>query len=298
VSHSHACETQKEAPPASRISWVPRSEPLPYEAFGLTDVGWCRPANEDDFAVLPELGLFMLADGMGGAACGDVASKMAIDSVREMFEGVDKSWPSVDTTWPAAATPPSHRLPSAQLLIAGIQRANGLILDAARRDPAKNGMGTTFAGILAVGGRIVIAHVGDSRVYRLRGRELSQMTEDHSLLNDLIRAGRWDPEEAESFPYRNVITRALGAEEALDVDTRIDAPQAGDVYLLCSDGLSEMVRHAGLASILLKYSDLTHAAARLIEAANAHGGVDNITAVLVRWRDGSTETAPMHLDGM
>jgi serine/threonine protein phosphatase PrpC len=285
VRESHAEEALRE----SHVTWAPASQPLPFDAFGLTDIGCARDGNEDSFAVLPELGMFLVADGMGGYAAGEVASEMTIDSVREMFERVDTTWPSVDTTWPAAAGPPSSRLPGARLLIAGLQRANGRILDIARRDPAKQGMGTTFAGLLALRDRIVIAHVGDSRVYRLRGRQLTQMTEDHSLLNEMIRAGQWDPAEADSFPRRNVITRAVGTEEALEVDTRIDAPAPGDVYLLCSDGLSEMVPHAELTSILLQYSDLTQAATRLIEAANDHGGLDNITAVLVRCRGGSTE---------
>jgi protein phosphatase len=288
VSHPHVIETQGEALRDSQITCASAPEPLPFEAFGLTDVGQIRDANEDSFAVLPRLGLFLLADGMGGAAAGEVASRMAIDSVREMFE-------CIDTTWPSGADPPSHRQPDSRLLIAGLERANSLIRNVARLDPKKRGMGTTFAGVLVVGDRILIAHVGDSRVYRLRGRQLHQMTEDHSLLNAMIRTGQWDPADADSFPKRNVITRAIGAEEELDVDTRIDAPLPGDVYLLCSDGLSEMIQHDELASILLKHPDLTQAAARLIEAANDRGGYDNITAVLLRWRDEGTETRSSHV---
>jgi protein phosphatase len=291
VKESHAEEALRE----SHVTWVPPSEPLPFEAFGLSDIGQSREVNEDSFAVLPQLGLFLLTDGMGGYAAGEVASKMVIDSVQDMFERVDPTFPSVDTTWPAAVELPAHRLPSAHLMIGGVQRANSRILDAANRDPAKQGMGTTFVGLLAFRDRIVIAHVGDSRVYRLRGRELTQMTEDHSLLNDVIRAGMWDPEDADVFPHRNVITRAVGTDEVLEVDTRIDSPLPGDVYLLCSDGLSEMVRHAELASILLENPDLTQAAARLVEKANDYGGFDNITVVLVRWRETSTVPRSSHV---
>jgi len=248
------------------------------EAFGNTDQGLVRPGNEDSFAVLHHLGLFVVADGMGGHAAGEVASRLTVDCVREAFE-------NVEATWPSGRERPC-RAPSAHLLVAGIQRAHRRIVEIARRDATKEGMGTTVAGLLVVEDRVLIAHVGDSRVYRLRGRQLVQLTEDHSLLNAFIQAGRWDPSKADAFPQPHAITRAVGVvdpDEEFQVDSRLDAPLPGDVYLLCSDGLTNMLDHTSLASTMLKYPDVTQATARLIEAANDRGGTDNITAVLVRW---------------
>jgi protein phosphatase len=247
---------------------------LRVEAFGTTDVGLLRAGNEDSFAVLPEVGLFMVADGVGGAAAGDVASRMAIDFVSEAFENHEMTWPMVAGR--------EHRTPGARLLNAGLQRANTHVRGLASCDPEKAGMGTTFAGVLALPDRVVIAHVGDSRVYRLRGRRFDLLTEDHSLLNEFIRAGLWSPEEKDPFPHPNVITRAIGSHDELDVEMRVDAPQPGDVYLVCSDGLHGMVSAPEIAAILLKHDDLTRAAARLVELANKNGGLDNITVVLVR----------------
>lgn len=265
------------APEVARDSHVAVMQPegALVEAFGVTDVGERRPANEDSFGVVYRHGLFMVADGMGAHNAGEVASKMAVDGVREAFE-------NVDTTWPAAAGEPC-RTPCLRLLVAGVQRANSRIYERAKREPDKKGMGTTFAGLLALPDRVVIAHVGDSRVYRLRGRRFDQLTEDHSLLNQFIREGRWDPEEADTFPDPEAITRAVGLHEEVEVDTRFDLPMPGDVYLLCSDGLSNMLTNEQIASILLKYKDLTLAAGQLVDAANSSGGLDNITAVLVRW---------------
>lgn len=276
-------ETLALQPDAARESHVAATQiqRLPIEAFGVTDTGRRRAANEDSFAVVYRHGVFMVADGMGGHNAGDVASKMAIDCVREAFE-------NADTTWPSAAGEEPCRTPSARLLIAGIQRANSRIANLARRESDKSGMGTTFAGILVLQTRVVIAHVGDSRVYRLRGKQLDQLTEDHSLLNQYIRNGQWDPAEADAFPRPEIITRALGVDDELEVDTRIDAPVPGDVYLVCSDGLSNMLDRRELAAIMLKYRDLTQCGGKLIDAANGRGGADNITAVLVR----VGETAP------
>jgi protein phosphatase len=168
------------------------------------------------------------------------------------------------------------------LLVAGVQRANSHIAGISRRHRDMRGMGTTFVGLLVVEDRLVIAHVGDSRVYRLRGQELDLLTEDHSLLNDLIRRGMWDPAEVDVFPHRNVITRAVGTDDELEVDTRIEVPQPGDVYLLCSDGLHGIVDHQQIASVLLTHQDLTLAAVRLIDLAYDHGGPDNVTVVILR----------------
>ncbi len=268
-------EMETARPTTPRQSHVaPRHDArLRIEAFGNTDVGLVREGNEDSFAVLHQLGLYMVADGMGGAAAGEVASKIAIECVREAFE-------DPDVTWPAVAGERAQGM-DASVLVAGIHRANVRIRNLAGRDSSKKGMGTTFAGLLALDDRLVIAHVGDSRVYRLRNRRLDLLTEDHSLLNACIQAGVWDPDSTEPFPRRNAITRAVGLEDDLEVDTRIDAPWPGDIYLICSDGLHGMLNDSQIADVLLREHDLTLAVGRLIEEANDLGGHDNITAVLV-----------------
>jgi len=249
---------------------------LRVEAVGLTDVGLVRSANEDNLSVLHHLHLFMVADGMGGAAAGEVASKMALDTIRATFEDSDLTWPLSGAT------------PSAELLTAGIRRAHSTIVGISLCEEDKRGMGTTFAGLLALDNRVLIAHVGDSRVYRLRGRKLDLLTEDHSLLNHCIRTGRWNPDEADLFPWPNAVTQAVGALDdhdaplQLEVEVRDDVPEPGDIYLLCSDGLHGMVDDQQIAHLLLKHDDITQAAARLIELANDQGGNDNITVVLVR----------------
>ncbi len=257
-----------QEPGLARDSHVTARQPDRFcvEAFGNTDPGRVRAGNEDSFAVLHRLGLFVVADGMGGHAAGEVASRLAVECVRETFADVDGT--------------------GAEVLIAGVHRAHARIADLAQRDPKKAGMGTTFVGLLVVEGEMVIAHVGDSRVYRFRNEQLDQLTEDHSLLNACIKAGKWDPCEADVFPCPNIITRAVGVndpDEAFQVDTCVVTPLPGDVYLLCSDGLTNMLDRTSLLSILLKYPDVTQATERLIEAANEQGGTDNITAVLVRW---------------
>ena len=171
-----------------------RSSRIQVEAFGNTDVGLMREGNEDSFAVLHHIGLFMVADGMGGAAAGEVASRMVLDCVREAFDNTEMTWPA------GLGSRPSAEVPNASVLIAGIQRANSHILSISRRYKDKQGMGTTFAGLLALDDRLVIAHVGDTRVYRLRGRRFELLTEDHSLLNVCIRAGMWSPGKAAEFP--------------------------------------------------------------------------------------------------
>ncbi|AKT35975.1 Stp1/IreP family PP2C-type Ser/Thr phosphatase [Chondromyces crocatus] len=258
------------------------------EAAGCTHVGMIRDTNQDSFALVESLGLFLLADGMGGRAAGEIASRMAVDTVRGFFD-------DPDATWPIALGPPSTRTGTARyvdqalpLLVAGIQLANGRIFAAARRDRDKRGMGTTFVAALARDGFVALAHVGDSRVYRYRNGELDLLTRDHSLLNECIRLGHILPEDAASFPLQHVITRALGTEELVEVETRIEEVQCDDVLLLCSDGLSGPVSSEEMAEIISSQGDLQMAARRLVQRANERGGPDNVTCILVRWSDAIT----------
>jgi protein phosphatase len=240
-----------------------------------------RSHNEDRFGMFPEVGLMVVADGMGGAAAGEVAAKMAVELVCEVF--VD-----ADVTWPRGAT--AHRSSGLPLLVAAIERANHCVHGAMLRTPDWTGMGTTIAAVLACGDRAVLAHVGDSRIYRLRGRRLDLLSEDHSLFNEFVRAGLADPERPEDFEQRNVITRAVGVEPTVEVDARLVEVAPGDTLLLCTDGLSGVLEHRELASILLAHTNLDEAVEHLIARANDHGGPDNITALLVRWE--SMNAAP------
>jgi protein phosphatase len=265
---------------------APAKQTYRLEAFGRTDVGQVRTLNEDYFALRPGIGLFTLSDGMGGHAAGEVASRMAIECVCHAIESPAEVWPP--------NCPPRARHPSGALLEEALQVAHRRLQLKAKEDKSCAGMGTTFVGALFTADRVAIAHVGDSRAYRLRGRRLDQLTDDHSLMNDHIRAGLFNPDSGHPFPYPSAITRAVGVDAHLEVDVRMDAPVLGDVYLLCSDGLTGLVPTSEIAGILLQDRDLGRAARSLIQRANELGGHDNITVVLVRVaeaRMGTTSTS-------
>jgi serine/threonine protein phosphatase PrpC len=229
------------------------------EAVQLTDTGRQREANEDSyFARSP---LFAVADGMGGAQAGEVASKVAV----EAFEAVDES-----------------ELPPEELLRRTAQLANKRIFDLAQGDSSRSGMGTTLTAALVHGDEISFGHVGDSRAYVWRDRKLKQITNDHSLVEELRRQGRLTRDQAAEHPQRSVITRALGPEPKVQVDTMTFRARPGDVILLCSDGLTTMLADEDVAAILAREGDLQRTARRLIRAANDRGGRDNITVVLFR----------------
>lgn len=246
-------------------------------ATGETDVGRKRNHNEDNFVVIDEDHLYVVADGMGGHASGEVASQMCIDTLREFFRATSAD---PEATWPYKMD--KSRGYEENRLITSIKLANLRIFEAAQHDPKYRGMGTTVVGILIVDDGVLIAHVGDSRVYRLRDGKLEQLTEDHSLLNDYIKMGRLSAEEIENFPHKNVIVRALGMKDTVKVDTQLDKPQPGDTYILCSDGLCGPASDEEIREIVASHSDLRTASLKLIEKANAAGGPDNITVVLAK----------------
>src|SRR3954470_19159947 len=192
-----------------------------------------RNHNEDNFSILEESGLYIVADGMGGHASGEVASKMAINTLREFFSATSDD---PERTWPYKMD--RSKGYEENRLITAIKLANLRIFESAQRDPRQRGMGTTVVALFAVEDTVYVAHVGDSRVYRFRDGKLEQLTEDHSLLNDYIKMKRLTPEEIANFPHKNVIVRALGMKDTVKVDTRFEVPRADDVILLCSDGLS------------------------------------------------------------
>ncbi|HEV2771298.1 MAG TPA: Stp1/IreP family PP2C-type Ser/Thr phosphatase [Thermoleophilaceae bacterium] len=233
------------------------------EEVGLTDVGRERQSNEDSFVEAPPV--FAVADGMGGARAGEVASRMAVEAFGQ--------------------APEEGAEPEAQL-VAIARDANRRIYEMAHSDDAYAGMGTTLTAVMVSGHEVTVGHVGDSRLYRLRDGGLERLTNDHSLVEEYVRAGRLAPEEAESHPQKSIITRALGVEADVEVDTLTCNANDGDVYLLCSDGLSGMVSEHEMAETLLERSSLEQAARALIDAANRAGGRDNITVVLFRLSEG------------
>ena len=230
------------------------------ESVGKTDPGRVRRRNEDAFVLEPPL--FAVADGMGGAQAGEVASRLAAAAFREYREADELA--------------PEERVQAI------IKEANRRIYDRARTDSEVSGMGTTVTAALLTDGRVVIGHVGDSRAYRIRDGRLEQLTEDHSLVADLMRSGRLTPEEAEGHPQRSVITRALGTDSDVDVDTLLIEAEEGDLFLLCSDGLSTMVSDADVLATVARAKSLDEAARNLVRAANSGGGEDNVTVVLFR----------------
>jgi PPM family protein phosphatase len=220
---------------------------------GRSHPGRRRRRNEDSFVVAPPL--FAVADGMGGARAGDIASRLAAATVRE--EGGDR----VD-------------------VVELIREANRRVFERARDDASASGMGTTMTVALVEGDQVTIGHVGDSRAYRLRENALEQLTEDHSLVAELVRSGKLSPEEAETHPQRSMITRVLGTDPDVDADTFTVEAQPGDVFLLCSDGLTTMVEENHIVDVVNRHrGDLERAAKQLISDANRSGGEDNVTVV-------------------
>jgi PPM family protein phosphatase len=245
---------------------------------GLTDPGRRRRRNEDAFVVDPPL--FVIADGMGGAQAGEVAARLAASAFREFHDADTLAGPA--------------------RLEAIVQEANRRIYERAHSDRKTSGMGTTVTAALVERDGIAIGHVGDSRAYRIRGESIDQLTQDHSLVADLVRSGRLRPEDAEQHRQRNVITRALGTDPEVDVDTvEIDA-EAGDIFLLCSDGLTTMIGDGDIVRIVHEHRNLEAAAKALVKAANRRGGEDNVTVVLFAVESGTPtleETAQLATDG-
>jgi protein phosphatase len=242
-----------------------------------TDVGMKRTHNEDYFSLIEDEQLFIVADGMGGHASGEVASKMAADAVSEFYQRTKDE----DATWPYKMDRQLSYIENR--LVCGIKLANYRIFEAASRDLRYKGMGTTIVAALINGEKIYIAHVGDSRAYRLRNGAIQQITRDHSLLEDYKDAKPdMTEEEQRNFPHKNVITRALGMRDSVQVDIKHEPIQDGDIFLLCSDGLSGMVEDPQILHIISSSGDLERAVAELVDQANRAGGTDNITALLLQ----------------
>jgi serine/threonine protein phosphatase PrpC len=241
------------------------------EHFERTDTGRQRRGNEDAFYARAPL--FAVADGMGGAQAGEVASHLAVEVLEQ---GLPHGDGSVE-----------------ERLRARVREANTRIMESAQADDARAGMGTTLTVAYVGEDDLTVAHVGDSRLYRLRDGSFERLTDDHSLVEELVRQGKLTPEEADEHPQRSIITRALGAEEGVEADSRTWPGRHDDVYLICSDGLTSMVPEAHVAELLAGASSLAAAGRALIDAANEAGGRDNITVVLFRLEEvGATAPAP------
>jgi protein phosphatase len=227
---------------------------------GTSDTGRKRRRNEDSYVVAPPL--FAVADGMGGAQAGEIASKLAAAALEDTDPGATSGEERVTTL---------------------IQEANRRVHERANADPSTSGMGTTMTVALVEGRTVTFGHVGDSRAYRYRDGTIEQVTEDHSLVNELLKSGKLSPEEADMHPQRSVITRAVGTDPDVDVDAFTIEAEPGDVFLICSDGLTDMVGDDDILGVLDKFhDDLDRVTKSLVSAANRGGGEDNITVVAFR----------------
>lgn len=268
--------SQSVPPPAPPIAAAP--EPPPLQAAGYSHAGQSRDENEDALGLWPELPLFMVADGMGGRAAGEIAAHVAVDAMASFFAGhihpLGEPWPfPFDARYTA----------NVNRLRVGVKVANQRIREEAQRDPAWNRMAATFAAATFDSAQITVAHVGDVRAYRLRQNTLARLTRDHSVLEEM-RAARpnMTAEEMAAIAPRNVVTRALGTREAVEPTVYVNTFAPDDIYLLCSDGLWGAVPEARMLDVMTSTSDLEQACQLLIDAGNEAGGPDNLTAVLIR----------------
>jgi len=256
--------------PALPLSWAVR-----------TDAGLRRSSNEDSFSARPDIGLFLVADGMGGHAAGEVASGVVVDSVAAFIE--ETAGADSNRTWPFPFEPALSF--EANRLKAAFRLANRRLAAAIADSNDLRGMATTASAILRGPRHSCVAHIGDSRVYVLRGEDLTQITDDHSWVEEQVRAGTLTAEAARQHPWRNVVTRALSGGDDPEIDVVEIQPAPGERYLLCSDGLFGVVADPLLAEILADRAaaSLDEICGRLIDAANAAGGPDNITAMILQF---------------
>ena len=250
------------------------------DSGSLSDVGRKRKSNEDNYCANDQEGLYVVADGMGGHAAGEVASELVTATIEEFIKLTSSD---ADITWPfgvdEALTLSGNRLKTA------IRYANRKLLERIKESAEYEGMATTVAAVLLEKDKANIAHVGDSRVYLIRGSEIRLLTNDHSWVNEQVMSGLIDSEQARNHPLRNVVTRALGGKEGLEVDMQVLDLQDGDILLLCSDGLTSMVDDVEILEVVKAGEQEADAVARrLVEAANSSGGEDNITAIALSFR--------------
>ncbi|MGE4578755.1 MAG: Stp1/IreP family PP2C-type Ser/Thr phosphatase [Desulfuromonadales bacterium] len=237
-------------------------------SWGQTDQGLLRENNEDSFTLCPDQGLFVVADGMGGYAAGEVASSLAVREVRQFVEGLARDRALADGS-------------ADEVLRQALLAADEAVSREARDNPGWRGMGCTLVVAWIQGERLTVAHVGDSRLYRIRGGNIEPLTEDHTLVHEQVLQGLISPADATLSPHRHVLTRALGSFPNTEVSVALFTIEEGDRYLLCTDGLTDMLDDETILSLVLSTDDPRTVCARLVDAANAAGGKDNITAVLL-----------------
>ncbi len=251
---------------------------LTLQVAGVSDLGCVRQNNEDNFGYDGRYGIYVVCDGMGGAAAGEVASKMAVDTVLTYFREADNLG-----HYPPVGEPVAGVSERANALGYAIRLANEAVFQSAAEHAAQSGMGSTIVAVFAHKRFVSIGHVGDSRIYLVRNGEIQQLTQDHSLVMEQVRRGFITLEQARTSDVQNVILRALGSEESVQVDLDELIAMPGDVLLLCSDGLTRHVEDPQILELISAAPDVRSAASALIEAARAGGGSDNITALLLRF---------------
>jgi PPM family protein phosphatase len=253
------------------------SRQIKIHSSGLTDVGRKRHHNEDSYLIDDELQLYVVADGMGGHAGGGTASRIAVETIdRELRKAKENN----ESPFGRSTTLQESPLP--EVIRAGVERACYSIFTAAQEDPRLAGMGTTVISLLVKDEFAFFAHVGDSRAYLIRGDLIQQISEDHSLVNEQIKAGMISAEEAKHSRYKNIITRSVGFEEEVQVDVMGLVCEPGDTFVLCSDGLANMLEDREIFEVVQKVSDLQEIPKKLVEMANERGGDDNITVIVVK----------------
>ncbi len=244
---------------------------------GMTDVGVKRTNNEDNYLINDELGLFVVCDGMGGHAGGEFASAIAVNTVEEVLTNFEIHAEDMGTFDPEDGPVEMIR----EKLRYAVRLAGKRIYEKAQEETEYRGMGTTCIALMMDGGNAFLGHVGDSRAYVVREGRIEQLTEDHSLVNEKIKAGLLTPEQARSHKLKNIITRSLGYTEDVEIDVQVRAVRRGDHFVMCSDGLSNLIETGELGEVVLDASP-QEAARRLIELACERGGDDNITVVIAR----------------
>ena len=244
-------------------------------ACGVSDVGLSRSHNEDSMHIDLDRGLFLVADGMGGHGHGDIASRVAIEAIATHMGGAFDRWASGQGLDEAG-----ERRHAVELEYS-IHAAHRSVVDAVVADQTLAGMGTTAVGLVAGDDAVAIAHVGDSRVYRCREGELRLVTEDHTWVHEQVKAGYLSPEQARSHPLKSVVTRAVGGDHQVEVDVSELPVAEGDIFLICSDGLTTMLTDGEILDLLKEDGSLEEHCQRLVDVANEKGGVDNITVVLL-----------------
>lgn len=246
--------------------------------FGArSDMGRMRENNEDTFRVAPEIGLFILSDGMGGQSCGEVASRLASETVVAHCREA-----SANRSFPLLGKPLEGTSSTGNRLVSAIRLANRTVYQAAFENPKEAGMGATLVAVMLTKERASIAHVGDSRVYRLRNDELEPLTRDHSFIAEQVRQGRMTEQEASNSNLQNVLLRAVGVDAEIEVEVNEELFVEDDTLLLCSDGLTKELSDAQIARVLAESEDPQAAADRLVQLANDAGGSDNITVIVLQ----------------